>query len=99
MSTIDLTRPQRSPSRDGEQADGQRDDAGERPELRVGECPFQLEEGEDRRQDLPGHVVREQESEGGSEDDPGEELPGLRGRGGRGLVDDVVADDPALSDQ
>ena len=70
---------------DGQHGDGQRDDADEPAELRVGQRPFQLEEGEDGGQDLPGHVVRQEQCEGEGEDDPREEPAGLlRGAWGPG---------------
>ena len=67
--------------RHSEDADGEGDHARQRTELGVAERPFGLEEGEDRREHLPGHVVRQQETEGQEEDDPGVD-PASADRGG-----------------
>ncbi len=65
-----------------EQSDGEGDDARQAAELGVGQAPLVLEEREDRGQDLPDHVVRQQQGEAQREDDPREQPRGA-GRGCR----------------
>ena len=71
--------------RDGEQAHGQGDDAGQRAELGVGEGPLELEEGEDGGEHLARHVVGQEQTEGEDEDGDGEEPgPGAAAAGADG---------------